>query len=171
MAKTLLIMRHAKSSWAERNSTDFQRPLNQRGLADAPRMAELLVAKQLVPQALFHSSAKRTTMTANILKKSFDTHNSSTGVRLMAREELYLARWHTYVELLAQQASGKFDVVMLLGHNPGVEDLIETLTGNDVTMPTAAIAHLSFDVGDWNEVAASPSRSASLLDRWVPKEI
>ena len=171
MPKTLLIMRHAKSSWKQPGLTDYQRPLNKRGIADAPRMAELLLAQQLVPKHIFHSSANRTTTTAGMLLEQFRTLDSDVTATVSSHEELYLARWQTYVDLLAQQVSDDHNIAMVLGHNPGVEDLVEALTGQSVTMPTAAIAHCSIEIDSWQQISASLKKKTKLNDLWTPKEI
>ena len=171
MPKTLLIMRHAKSSWKQPGLTDYQRPLNKRGLADTPRMAEFLLAQQLVPQHIFHSSANRTTTTAGILVKQFRTLDSNVTPTVSSHEELYLARWQVYVELLAQQFAADHDIAMVLGHNPGVEDLVEALTGQYVTMPTAAIAHCSIEIDSWQQISGSSKKKTKLNDLWTPKGI
>ena len=171
MPKTLLIMRHAKSSWKQPGLTDYQRPLNKRGIADTPCMAEFLLAQQRVPQHIFHSSANRTTTTAEMLVEQFRTLDSDVTTTVSSHEELYLARWQTYIELLAHHVTDDHDIAMVLGHNPGVEDLVEALTGQWVTMPTAAIAHCSIEIDSWQEISANSKKKTKLNDLWKPKEI
>ena len=85
--KTLLILRHAKSSWKEARLTDHDRPLNKRGHRDAPKMGRLLRDKELVPQMIISSTAKRTRKTVKLVSEA----SGYEGERLF-RKELFLYR-------------------------------------------------------------------------------
>ena len=181
MPKTVLIMRHAKSSWANSGMNDHDRPLNKRGLSDTPTMGKMLVEKKIVPQRLLYSSAKRTTMTADLLAQQFNGQATVGGGKFsqddkIEVDELYHAPWPTYVELLtrlASSADGKaLSSIMLLGHNPGVEVLIEKLTGEFEVFPTATIAWLELATDDWADCETLVSTGGyRLMDLWRPKEL
>ena len=161
--------------------SDHDRPLNKRGIGDAPLMAKMLVEAKIVPQRLLHSSAKRTKMTAELLAEQF-TGQETVGGGVFSEnavidvDDLYHAPWATYVELLRQLGSSEtgkaLSSVMLLGHNPGVEVLIEKLTGRYETVPTATIAWLEVASDDWadchNLIRTGGYR---LKDIWRPKEL
>ena len=171
MSKTLLVMRHAKSSWKKPNLTDHQRPLNKRGLGDAVRMARWLFDQNLVPEHIFHSSAVRTTMTSTLMNERFEALETPP-VTITEVDDLYLARWQVYIsELSTRLSSDAADTVMVLGHCPGVEDLVEALTDQWVTMPTATIARLSYNHDSWAELKKKHRKHFQLEDLWLPKEI
>ena len=127
--KTLLVMRHAKSSWQEAGLSDFERPLNKRGRKAAPLMAETLKSINLVPELIVSSSAERARQTTDIL---FSQWNDP--VETVLERSLYLAGPRQYLEAIKNHASGE-RCVMVVGHNPGLEHLIETLTREDEFMP------------------------------------
>jgi len=174
-------MRHAKSSWAQSAMADHERPLNKRGKRDAPKMGQMLVARNLVPQRLFYSSAQRTVMTARLLSEQFHGETTVGGSIFDADsaevvEDLYLAPWPTYIELMVglskRNAQAKLDSIMLLGHNPGIEWLLEKLTGQSHSVPTATIAHIEMKGDDWGDSAKLVSSGDyRMIDLWRPKEI
>ncbi len=160
---------------------DHDRPLNKRGLKDAPRLGHLLVEQNLVPDRLFHSSARRTVMTAELLAEQFEGQATIGGDvfgsgSLESVEDLYLAPWATYVEQM-ERLGDKADAaqpnsVMFLGHNPGIEMLIEKLTGSFESVPTATVAWVEMEGDDW---AAAKNlvvnKGFRLMDIWRPKEL
>lgn len=159
--KTLLLMRHAKSSWKDESLDDHDRPLNKRGKRDAPRMGEFLRDQRLVPDYILCSSARRARKTAEAVA-------FAAGYRGETRitSELYMAPPSRILEILAQTPS-QFASVLLLSHNPSLEELLEQLTGQSRAITTAAVAHLQLEIESWSEVTAK-SR-ATLLDLWQPR--
>ncbi len=171
MPKTLLVMRHAKSSWKKPNLSDHQRPLNKRGLGDAVRMARWLYDQNLVPQHILHSSAARTTMTGTLMNERFEALDAP-HVTLTEIDDFYLAKWKVYIdELSVRLPEEGADTVMVLGHCPGVEDLVEALTDQWVTMPTATVARLSYNEDSWAGLKKNHRNHFQLEDLWLPKEI
>lgn len=161
--KTLLILRHAKSSWADPGMTDHNRPLNARGKQDAPRIGQLLVEQGLQPDLILCSTAKRARSTAQRVLEGGDL-----GCSLQLLDELYLAPADTYVEVLRQQAT-EHQRILVIGHNPGLEDLVVTLTGTRLTLPTAALVQVEFDIDTWFEM---PKQGRGrLAANWVPREL
>jgi phosphohistidine phosphatase len=86
-------------------------------------------------------------------------------------DDLYLARWKVYVDELSARLTSDTDTVMVLGHCPGVEDLVEALTDQWVTMPTATIARLSYNHDSWADLKKKHRKHFQLEDLWLPKEI
>ena len=171
MSKTLLVMRHAKSSWKQPGLTDHQRPLNKRGLGDAVRMARWLFDQNLVPQHIFHSSATRTTMTSTLMNERFEALGTPP-VSITEVDDFYLAKWKVYIkELSTLLQPDSPETVMVLGHCPGVENLVEALTDQWVTMPTAAIARLSYNHDSWSKLKSKHRNHFQLEDLWLPKEV
>ena len=156
--KTLLLMRHAKSSWDEAGLADHDRPLNERGKRTAPLMADWLQQKGLLPDRIICSSAVRTRQTAAFMAEAYSTEPA-------IYEELYLAQPGTWRQVLAEHLD--VDVLLAIGHNSGIEEIVERVAGEYHKMPTAAIAWFQYD-------GTSPEFSwdaLSLLDIWKPKEI
>jgi phosphohistidine phosphatase len=163
MTKTLLIMRHAKSSWNHSGLADHDRPLNNRGLRDTPRMAEWIAKQGLVPGLVLTSTATRAISTANLLADS--CHEFTSAVQ--ADGNLYHASARIYLETAAR-IDDSISTAMIIGHNPGLEELVEILAGHYERMPTAAIACFEFPVESWTQITPD---SAVLKDIWRPKEI
>jgi phosphohistidine phosphatase len=161
--KTLLILRHAKSSWKNSELADHDRPLNKRGKRDAPRMGELLVREGLIPDLIVSSSAKRAKKTTELLAEE-----SGYEGEIIFERDLYAAWPEAYIETL-NVIPDEFETVMVVGHNPGLEDLLEILTGEVERMPTAALANVSLPIEHWREL--SLEIEAELLNIWRPKEL
>jgi phosphohistidine phosphatase len=161
--KTLLVMRHAKSSWADDNLPDHDRPLNARGKRAGPRMGELLREHGLVPDRLICSTALRARQTARSVAEA----SGFSGV-IEERAELYLAAPEIYVAVI-RKLEAKASIGLVIGHNPGVEELVFGLSGEQQAMPTGAIAQLELAIDDWSELALEPR--ARLVRVWRPKEL
>jgi phosphohistidine phosphatase len=161
--KTLLLLRHAKSSWSDPTLKDHDRPLNDRGKRDAPRMGQLLKGERLTPDLIVSSTAKRARKTAARVAK-----NCGYQGEIELTESFYLAHPGQYVQYL-QQVSDEHEFVMVVGHNPGLEALLAWLTGQDEPLPTAALAQVEFDIASWRELAHSAG--GRLANLWRPKEL
>ncbi len=131
MAK-LLLMRHAKSSWDDESLSDFNRPLNDRGRDAAPRIADYLAEERIVPDLIISSSSVRTHQTASLMLQRW-----SKEVQCRWLDRLYLAPPVTITRAIVEFWSD--GVLMVLGHNPGLEVLCESLTEQVLHMPTAGV--------------------------------
>lgn len=147
--KTLYILRHAKSSWNDASLPDFDRPLNGRGLNAAPFIGEVIARKGLFPDLIISSPAKRAMQTATLVKES-----SGSNAPIQYEERIYEASPHTLKTVISQVAES-VESVLLVGHNPGIEGLINHLTGNLEPMPTAALAAISLDIAAWSKIDAN----------------
>jgi len=158
--KTLLLMRHAKSSWKDDSLDDHDRPLNKRGKREAPRMGELLKDQNLLPDYLLVSSARRARKTAECVA-------FASGYRGETRitSELYMAGAPKLLEIISQTPQ-PCQTLLLIAHNPGLEELLERLTSQYQALPTAAVAHVKLEIASWGEITAI---SASLVDLWQPR--
>ena len=167
----LFVLRHAKSSWNNAHLADFDRPLAPRGVRAAEMMAEHVAALDAPPALVLCSTARRAQDTLEPLR---DRLPSSTEVHL--EDDLYGA---DVPDLLARLRQVPDDVasVMLIGHNPGLEDLVRALgrDGDEVLIarvrakfPTAALATLAFD-GPWKQLGpGAPARLESFV---VPGDV
>ncbi len=161
--KTLLLLRHAKSSWDDPSVSDHDRPLNARGHRDAPRIGDLIKQHGLTPDLIVASTAARAQATARYVAQhcEYPGEIDSTGSLYNAAPDEYLA----YLRSLPDE----YAAVMVVGHNPGLEDLLEMVTGAYQKMPTAALAYVSFDISSWRDLARTPS--GQLISLWRPKEL
>jgi phosphohistidine phosphatase len=144
--KTLLIMRHAKSSWKDTTMADHERPLNDRGEADAPRMGEALAERDLVPDRILSSSAVRARVTAELVAQ----HSLFDGQITLDRN-LYQAGLDEFIGSL-QRIPPDPDIVLLVGHNPGISELVDFLTDTPEPMTTATIAVVQLPIDRWADL-------------------
>lgn len=161
--KTLLIMRHGKSSWKHKDLEDHERPLSKRGLRDSRMMADIIQEKELIPQVILASSSVRTTQTAQIFSEE-------TGYRgeILTLDSLYLAEAEAYLHEL-KQLSDEYERVMVIGHNPGLESLLQMITGRIEALPTGVVAYISLPISHWEEI--NGESVGELVQIWKPKEI
>jgi phosphohistidine phosphatase len=139
-------MRHAKSSWENPTWSDFERPLNQRGLKAAPFMGSLIYRENLQPALIISSPAKRAKQTAVLVKET-----AQIGKPIKFEDKIYEASANTLL-YLASEFADDFETILLVGHNPGMEDFIRLLTGNYCRMPTAALAKILLNLESWKEI-------------------
>ncbi|WP_417851570.1 SixA phosphatase family protein [Thalassoglobus sp.] len=158
--KTLLLMRHAKSSWSEPGMDDHDRPLNKRGIRDAPRMGNWLKERGLIPSLILSSSALRAQQTAQSVALTLDE-------KVEVVEDLYLASVGTWKHVLKSYFNN--DIVLAIGHNPGLEELVSRVAANYERMPTAAVAW--FEIQEDAEQADDILTKLSLQTVWRPKEL
>lgn len=138
MKKTLYIARHAKSSWNDMSLSDFERPLNARGKRDIPFMANLLKDKNIKPELILSSPAKRA-------KKTAKQYHETLGGELRFDERIYEASSMSLLYLV-QEAFEKVDSVMIVGHNPGFTALNDMLSDKSIyNIPTAGIVGVTFE--------------------------
>jgi len=160
--KSVLILRHAKSSWKDETLPDSERPLNKRGKADAPRVGELIQREGLLPDHIICSAAKRARLTAELAAAA-----AGYGGEIEIDRQLYGGGATAYLEALAK-LDNRCERVLIVGHNPDVEDLLHGLTGRLEPMPTAALAWVELPVEQWQALnRRTPGRLAGL---WRPKD-
>lgn len=164
--KEVLVSRHAKSSWSDESLGDHDRPLNKRGLRDAPRMASWLANQDLVPDLVLSSSANRARTTAEMYCEQW---SSQAVIHPQIVDDFYLASPDVYIEYL-QRLDPKWNRVMVVGHNPGLEMLVQQWVGVFEVMPTAAIAQIQFDATNWSAIGSENS-AAKLAGVFRPKEL
>ncbi len=159
--KTLFLCRHAKSSWADPALSDFDRPLNERGLKAAPFMGELMRENKLRPNIVLSSPALRARATAEILKRS-----GALAADIVFEHRIYEASPQGLRQVTAE-LNDSHNSAMLVGHNPGIEGFIRFLTGQLEPMPTAAIAVINLNIESWKDV---DDGCGELLNLYRPKE-
>lgn len=159
--KTLFLLRHAKSSWKDGTLADFQRPLNSRGNHASQTVADFLNQEKIKPDLILCSTAQRARETIEIIRQ----HGAAAG-DLRFDERIYEATVGRLIEVITE-IDNAVRVALIVGHNPGMEELIKTLTGTSEPMPTAALAKISLEISNWENVPAKPGTL-----EWVttPKE-
>lgn len=160
--RTLLVMRHAKSSWTNARLSDHDRPLNERGERDAPRMGRWLAAHDLEPDRILCSSAARARATAEHVA-------AETGADApTVRGSLYGGDVEDYVAELARLADD-VAVALVVGHSPTVSLVVSELVDQDEDMPTAAVAVIELPIDRWADL--SEGVEGRLVAVWRPREI
>ena len=159
--KTLILIRHAKSSWDDPYLDDFERPLNQRGKRDLPKMAARFRSKYADVNHFIASPANRALTTA----KAFAEGKANI---LVIDKSLYHASYRNMISIISQVAD-KHEKIALVGHNPGLTDLCNHLLRDEYidNIPTTGIVVLSLPITNWNKIA---SKSASLIEFYFPKK-
>jgi len=143
--KTLLLVRHAKSSWDDASMSDFDRPLNERGKKDAPKMAERLIEKGITINTFLSSPAKRAKKTAKIFAHAFKREEE--GIILI--QELYLAGSGIFGTVLSSIDTDA-ETIAIFAHNPGITDFANTLTEARIDdIPTCGVFAVKIDTDNW----------------------
>ena len=160
--KTVLLMRHAKSSWSDLSLEDFQRPLASRGREAAPRMAGYIQDQGLTPDYVICSAAVRAVETWELMAPLFDR-----DVPMESDEGLFHAGPQGMLAAL-RGSPDDTDNTLLIAHSPGIEGLAAALTGPEsdreafarlrAKFPTAALAVIEFDLDDWLSLGKSAGR-------------
>lgn len=155
--KLVTLMRHAKSSWENPAASDFERTLNARGIKDAPVMGSRLIKRSCVPDFILCSTAARARATADAIHSVLleESDNSVGNIEIEYTDDIYEASAGTLLSLIENTAESARHL-MLVGHNPGMEQLGAILNeGTMTTMPTCAVAHFTVDCESWNEITSA----------------
>ncbi len=161
--KILLLLRHAKSSWRDEALSDFDRPLNERGKKAAHAIGRYIRKHKMMPDLVLSSPAVRARETTGII-----TTTAKLTAEIRYDQRIYEADPPRLVQVLSQ-IENNFCSVLLVGHNPGIEELISLLTGSSQHMPTAALAKIRLEgADDWSEI----SQAKAILELTIkPKDI
>ncbi len=161
--KTLLLMRHAKSSWKDDSLNDHERPLKKRGRKDAKLIAKVIDKKDLVPDLILCSTAVRAKETAEIVVEKLGYEKEIRYMR-----DLYMCEPEDFIEIL-QSLENSFEKVMLVAHNPGLEAYLQIVDGEIEALPTGGLAYMALAVDDWADLTIESM--GDLIGFWNPKEL
>ena len=154
--KELLLVRHAKSCWDDPYLDDHDRPLNDRGLRNAPEMGKRLQGWSIRPGACISSTALRAITTAEILAEQVGFPQD----QIQRTKDLY----HASATELQEFIAGLDDAIgsaILFGHNPGMTSLVANLYGLPIdNLPTCGVVHLQFNENTWSAVSSAPPARA-----------
>lgn len=145
--KSLILIRHAKSDWADVSLDDIDRPLNERGKRDAPLMAQRLLDKKIKIDSFIASPAKRAAKTARIFADELKFKKDN----IIYKPELYLAGTEVFFSVV-ENADAAADCIALFSHNSGITDFANKLTNSRVdNIPTCGIFAISVKAKSWKE--------------------
>jgi phosphohistidine phosphatase len=148
--KTLLIVRHAKSDWGHTGLADHDRPLNDRGRRDAPRLGRRVAERGAVPEVIRSSTALRARTTASLLAAELGLEASEVELD----ESMYATSVAHLIEVI-EALDDAARTVMLVGHNPEFSALVTRLTGDDVELPTCTVAEVRLRAERWADAAGA----------------
>jgi len=161
--KTLLLMRHGKSSWKDENLADHERPLKKRGRKDTKRIAKEILKHDLMPELILCSSAERARETVEILAEHLDYQN-----QIKYSHELYMGEPQDFIDALQEMAENE-GIVMIVAHNPGLEAYLQIVDGEIESLPTAGLGYLLLALDDWKDITLESM--GDLIGFWKPKEL
>ncbi len=153
--KTIYFNRHAKSDWSNGALSDFDRPLNSRGLHDAPDMGKRLLARNEDIDLFISSPANRAISTARLMAKEFGYDLE----KIIQVDRLYLPSVRDFLHSVAEIDDSCHSIV-LFAHNPGITDVVEYLTNESLgNIPTCGIAKVEFpDADSWREISGGTGK-------------
>jgi len=143
--KSLLLVRHAKSSWENDALNDFDRPLNERGKKEAPEMAKGLIKNKIDIDCFISSPARRAKKTAKLFVNEYERDESE--ILLIA--ELYHASVQTFINVVSE-LNDSYETVAIFSHNPGITEFVNILTDVRIdNMPTCGIFAVKSEINSW----------------------
>lgn len=163
--KTLWLLRHAKSSWKDAALPDHDRPLKKRGRKAAVVIAAVLVEQEPFPDAVLCSTAVRARETWQIVSETIAPQRTVPSVEYQA--DLYHASSETMRDIIAGLPKDHA-AVLLVGHNPGLEEFVWDITGTETEIPTAALVRINFAEDSWASAAAAGN--GTLAGLWRPRD-
>lgn len=162
--KELILIRHAKSDWANESVKDIDRPLNDRGYEDAYILSAWYKQEQPLPEMIISSPATRAINTAFIFCRAFDVKESAVCIS----DNLYESTMADYLKTIAS-IDNKFNRIMLFGHNPAITNLTNELNQDVLfeNVPTCGIVKIGFTYSTWKDVVSK--KEGKLLLSKFPK--
>lgn len=145
--KTILLVRHAKSSWENFSVSDEERPLNDRGKKNAPEMAKRLLKRKIEIDAFITSPAKRAVTTAEYFADVYGVKKS----KLIVVSDLYMAGRDAFLKTI-REAPSKASTIALFSHNNGITEFANLLSEARIDdMPTCAVFAVKSNIKHWHE--------------------
>ncbi len=160
--KTLFLLRHAKSSWADSALADFDRPLNGRGKRAAEAIGRFMTKQKVDPDLVLSSPAVRARETIGIVIKA-----AQLTVEVRYDQRIYEAGPPRLLEVISEIEQERSEV-LVVGHNPGMEELLQLITGRIEHMATGSLAKIDLKIAKWSKAADHKGKLAWLVK---PKEL
>jgi phosphohistidine phosphatase len=155
--KTLYVLRHGQAAPESEASTDHDRQLTRRGQAEVQRAAQDLAKRPSLPSLVLSSSAARARHSAELCRSAY-----AKGAELSIVDDLYLAGPESYLAALAARGQ-PHGVAMVVGHNPGLELLVQQLTDRSEHLATASLVEIELPIEAWGELSEGPAGSGRLV--------
>jgi phosphohistidine phosphatase len=155
--KTLFLIRHAKSSWDDTALPDKDRPLDDRGRRDAPKMGKRLAKRDVNPDLILSSPARRALATAQIIAKKLDYKLED----IVVDDRLYVCAADDLLNVI-HTLGDNLERVMLFGHNPELTELAHRLSSEITHMPTCAVAEFTFNAKSWPNIGRATVAKVAL---------
>ena len=163
--KTLLLLRHAKSIWKKLNLTDHDRLLNERGKKDAPKMGKVIKELDIVPDLIISSPAKRAMDTAKLVAE-----NCKYKKNIEKNPLLYASTLENYIDVI-HMVSDYYQKVLVVGHNPIIEELVIKFINRMEIIPTCTLVQLSLNIQSWKLLDGLNYKDVNLIRILRPKEM
>lgn len=144
--KTLLLLRHAKSSLIDPRLSDNMRPLTYQGKQDVYIIGKFLKNKKLIPDSIICSTAKRAVETSKLIAEYVNYHNE-----IQLSNLLYQTTAKDYINVISKM-SNRYNMILLVGHNPILENLVEIITNELRIMKTCSLVHIVLAINSWVEI-------------------
>jgi phosphohistidine phosphatase len=154
--KKLFLIRHAKSSWDDATLADQERPLNERGRRDAPKIGGRLARREVKPDLILSSPALRALTTAKIIAGKLDYKRK----HIIIDDRLYAAEADDLLEVI-HELDDRLQCVMIVGHNPELSELAQRLCGEIGHLPTGAVAEFGFAAKSWSDIGTCPAATVA----------
>ena len=157
--RTVTLIRHAKSSWSDPSFTDFERPLNKRGIRDAPRVGAALKQADVSFDKVLCSDAQRARQTLSLLRQGIEIDEKD----IEYRHAMYGASADYLLSCIIEQPDSIYNIA-LVGHNPGMEDLAYNLAEEPVgSMQTCCVVHMEFDSEKWADLSPAAGKVGLII--------
>ncbi len=148
LMRSLILLRHAKSSWDSPDLSDKERPLNQRGKHDAPMMGKLLNKRGLRADLMISSPAKRARSTAKKIAAEIGYDEKD----IMLNDKLYMAGISDFIDVISE-VKEKTSSLFIFSHNYGITDFANYLSGENIdNIPTCGIVKVDLETDSWNKI-------------------
>jgi phosphohistidine phosphatase len=161
--KTILLMRHAKSSWDGKEKDDRDRPISKRGKKNTENIAEMLKEEKLIPDLILASAAVRARQTAEVVIDELKYHGDICYIN-----KLYMGEVEAYTQQL-QSLEDDVNIVLVIGHNPSLDSLLQMITGKVESLPTSTVAYLTVPIDSWKDFKLEIE--GELVHLWRPKDL
>jgi phosphohistidine phosphatase len=165
VSKVLLILRHAKSSWKNKKLNDHDRPLNKRGRNEAVKMGLYLKKINLIPNTIVTSSALRAIETTTLVCRNCD-YDKLVEVNFA----FHKGGADSYIQAISTAPEDK-RILLIVGHNPDVEDLVGVITNRNIRIPTCTLIQINLSIANWKNITLHDSYKSEIVNVWRPKKI
>lgn len=162
--KILLMLRHAKSSWKNKKLEDYDRPLNKRGKSEAIKMGKYLKEMAILPNLIITSSALRAIETTKYVCKHAGYENL-----IEVDSSLYGSDIDNYISVISAAFKTK-DRVLIIGHNPALEELVSLITNKIMILPTCTLVQINLILKNQDSFSLHDIATSEIVNTWRPKD-